>query len=98
MRLRFTRVNMKLKQYFLASDPPNIKVLDFTGKTHEEMDKELSRLASIPIRLTNRPLNRIYLVRSWDGMQGIYLGVSHLTMDSWSICVFLKYVMDVYES
>lgn len=98
MRLRLTRVKMKLKQYFLESDPPEIKVLDFSGKTHEEMDKELYRLAAIPIGLTHRPLNRIYMVRSWDGMKGIYLGVSHLTMDSWSICVFLKYVMDVYES
>ena len=98
MRLRLTRVKMKMKQFFLESDPPEIKLLDFSGKTHEEMDKELYRLAAIPIRLTNRPLNRIFLVRSWDGMQGIYLGVSHLSMDSWAICVLLKYIMDIYES
>lgn len=98
MRLRLTRVNMKMKQYFMESDPPEVKVLDFTGKTQQEMDKELYRLAAIPIHLTNRSLNRIFLVRSWDGMQGIYLGVSHLALDSWAICVLLKYMMDVYES
>ena len=98
MRLRLTRVKLKLKQYYLPSDPPKIEMLDFTGKTQAEMDAELSRLAGIPIRLTNRPLHRTYLVKSWDGLQGIMLGVSHLAMDSWSICVLLKYVMDIYES
>ncbi len=98
MRLRMKHVKLKMKQYYLPSDPPDIRLLDFTGKSRQEMDQELYRLAAVPIRLTGGPLNRIFIVRSWDGLQGIYLGVSHLAMDSWSICVLLKFIMDVYET
>jgi hypothetical protein len=98
MRLRLKRVKFKMKQYFLDSDPPEIGLLDFTGKTQDEMDRELYRLAAIPIRLTNRPLHKTFLVRSWDGLQGIYVGVSHLAMDSWAICMLFKYIMDIYEA
>ncbi len=98
MRLRLFKIKGKMKQQFLTEDPPTIGMLDFTGRSEAEMETELKRLAAITITRKNKPLSRIFIVKSWDGKQGIYLGVSHLIMDSWSICVFLKYVLDVYES
>ena len=97
-RLRMTRSRGKVKQYFAGAEKPEIEILDFTGKTQADMDKQFYRLARTPIKIINRPLSKVFFVHSWDGMDGIYFGVSHLILDSWAICVFMQFVMEVYES
>ena len=97
-RLRMTKMGKKIKQYFAESEKPEIKVLDYTGKTEAEMDKQLYKYARTPIRIINRSMTRVFFVHSWNGMDGIYFGVSHMILDSWGICVFLQFVMEVYES
>lgn len=97
-RLRITKLNRKVKQYFTDKEELDIKMLDFSGQTEENMDKCLHRFAKKPIRIYNKPMTRVFLVRSWNGLNGIYFGVSHLILDSWGICVFLQYVMEVYEA
>ena len=97
-RLRMTKVDGKIKQYFADTEKPEVGLLDFTGKTQEEMDEHLSKIAHKPIRILNKPVTKVFLVRAWNGMDGIYFGVSHMVLDSWGICVFLQYVMEVYEA
>lgn len=98
LRIRFTKVGKEIKQYFLEKETPSIKTLDFTGQTREQMDKKLYKLASRPFYVKNRLMSSFYMVRSSEGMTGIYLGVSHLILDSWGICVLIKYIMDTYEA
>jgi hypothetical protein len=97
-RLRFIKVGGKIKQYFIPKEQPQIEVLDFSGKTQADMDKCFYKYASTPFKLINRPMSKVFLVHSWDGMDGIYFGVSHMILDSWGICVFLQFVMEVYEA
>ena len=97
-RLRMTKVDGKIKQYFADTEKPEVGLLDFTGKTQEEMDEHLSKIAHKPIRILDKPVTKVFLLRSWNGMDGIYFGVSHMVLDSWGICVFLQYVMEVYEA
>ncbi len=97
-RLRITKVGRKIQQYFTENEKPDIQMLDFTGQTEEGMDKCLHRYAKKPIRIFNKRMTRVFLVRSWNGYDGIYFGVSHLILDSWGICVFLQYVMEVYDA
>jgi len=43
MRLRMKHVKLKMKQYYLPSDPPDIGLLDFTGKSRQEIDAALNK-------------------------------------------------------
>ena len=97
-RVRFIRTEKQIKQYFAQTEKPNIDILDFTGKTQDVMDKHLYRFARTPLKIIDRPMTRVFLVHSWNKMDGIYFGVSHMVLDSWGICVFLQYVMEVYEA
>ena len=97
-RLRMTKMGGKVKQYFAETDKPQIEILDFSGQTQGKMDRLLYSMAAKPIKIINRPMTRVFLIRSWNGINGIYFGVSHLILDSWAICVFLQYVMEVYEA
>ena len=97
-RLRMTKMGGKVKQYFADKEKPKIEMLDFSGQNQDKMDKCLYRLARTPIKIINSSMTRVFLVRSWNGMDGIYFGVSHMILDSWGICVFLQYVMEVYEA
>ena len=98
LRIRLKKVDKRVVQYFLPAVEPTIGMLDFTGKTQEQMDRHLYHLASKPFYLLNRPLSRMWVVRSPDGLCGIYLGVSHMIMDSWAICMLMKHVMDLYRA
>jgi hypothetical protein len=62
------------------------------------MDRALYRLARRPFYVKHRQMSRFWFVRSSDGMSGIYLGISHMILDSWGICVLMKYIMDVYDA
>jgi len=97
-RLRFVKVDKKIKQTFIPNEKPDIQTLDFRGKTQEEMDKTLYGYARTPFKLINKPMSKVFFIHSWDGMDGIYFGVSHMILDSWGICVFLQFVMEVYEA
>ncbi len=97
-RLRFTKIERKIKQYFIPTEQPHIEVLDFSGKTQADMDKCFYNYAHKPFKFIDKPMSKVFLVHSWNGMDGIYFGVSHMILDSWGICVFLQFVMEVYES
>ena len=97
-RLRFIKVDRKVKQYFIPTERPQIEVLDFSGKTEADMDKCLHKFARTPFKFIDKPMSKVFLVHSWNGMDGIYFGVSHMILDSWGICVFLQFVMEVYEA
>ena len=97
-RLRFTKIDRKIKQYFIPTERPQTEVLDFSGKTQADMDKCLYKYAHTPFKIIDKPMSKVFLLHSWDGMDGIYFGVSHMILDSWGICVFLQFVMEVYEA
>ena len=97
-RLRFIKIDRKIKQYFIPTERPQIEVLDFSGKTQAAMDKCLYKYAHTPFKIIDKPMSKVFLLHSWDGMDGIYFGVSHMILDSWGICVFMQFVMEVYEA
>lgn len=98
LRIRLKRVDGRIVQHFLPEEPQNPQLLDFTGWAQDRVDRKLYKLASRPFRVLNRPMSRIWMVRSPEGQCGIYFGVSHIILDSWGICVLMKYVMDVYNA
>lgn len=97
-RIRIVKVGREVKQYFAEHEEPSIEYLDFRGKTLEEMEKKLYKIAHKPISVFEKPMSKVYLMHSFDGKSGIYFAVSHLIMDFWAITIFFKDVLEIYEA
>lgn len=98
LRLRVVKVDKEMKQYFADYEEPDIEFLDFRGKTQEQMEKKLKKIARKPISILGKSMSKVYILRAYDGKWGIYFVVSHLIMDSWAITVFFKDVLMIYEA
>lgn len=98
LHLRITKQDKKEKQYFADNALQEITFLDFTGKTREEMDNEFLKIARKRITYYDKPLSKIYLVKSYDGKSGMCLLNGHIIMDSWGVTVFYKDLFEVYEA
>lgn len=98
LKLRITKVGKDLKQYFSDNGLQEIETLDFTGTSPEFMDEKLHRLAEKPITHNDKPLSKIYCLKSYDGKTGIFFIVSHMALDSWGITLFYKDLLKIYET
>jgi len=97
-RVRITKDGKKEKQYFADNGLQEIEFLDFSGKTQAEMENKFSAIARKRITYYNKPLSKIYLVKSFDGKTGVCFINSHIMMDSWAVTVFYKDLFEVYEA
>lgn len=97
LRLRFTKVDGKIKQYFI--DPykvDNIPVMEFKSK--EEQDKFLSKDAKTPVKFLKGETFRVIFYRTADGKSGIYFNVSHIVTDALGAAVFYMDLLAVYHA
>lgn len=98
MRLRLLKSKEDVKQYFIPSEDKEVEFKDFTGCTEDEMEKTIHKWAGQKFKLYEASLNRIVMFKSYDNWCGIFMNVHHTTMDSYSIMMFYKDVMDIYFS
>ena len=98
LRVRITKEKKKEKQYFADSGLQTIEILDFSGKSQLEMDQALTKIAAGRITYYDKPLSKIYLLRSFDGKTGVCLLNSHMILDSWGVTVFYKDLFAIYEA
>lgn len=97
MRLRLTQDKEgKWYQYVVDQEERDIEFVDFTGKTMEEAENTMRGWTQIPFEHKDEPLNRIVMIKTPDGYNGVYLLVDHITMDAQSIFCFLKDVIELY--
>jgi len=94
--IRVTRQGKEILQYFTDRKALLLETLDFTGKTNEEMEKFFFRIARKAIPLYDQPLAKIYIVKTPDGMCGIFSCICHLMMDTWAITLFYRDVVAIY--
>lgn len=99
MRLRFAvDKEGNWYQYVVAKEEREIEFVDFTGKTMEEAEKEMTAWTQVPFKQQDSPMNRIVMIRTPDGYDGLYLLVDHMTMDAQSLICFLKDIVEIYCS
>ncbi|MGN0142259.1 MAG: condensation domain-containing protein [Roseburia sp.] len=97
MRLRFAQdKDGEWYQYVVAKEERDIEFVDFTGKTMEEAETVMRGWTEVPFEHQDEPQNRIVMIKTPDGYNGIYLLVDHLTMDAQSLICFLKDVIELY--
>lgn len=99
MRLRFVKDKEgNWYQYVVDKEEREIEFVDFTGKTMEEAEEIMGNWTKVPFEHQDSVMNKIVMIKTPDGFQGIYLLVDHLTMDAQSLICFLKDIIEIYCS
>ena len=98
MRLRFAydKNEEQWYQYIVDKEERDIEYVDFSGKTMEEAEAIMTEWTRVPFVREDSPMNRIVLIKTPDGNQGIYLLGDHMTLDAQSLICFLKDVIELY--
>ena len=96
MRLRFALDKEgECYQYVADKEERDIEFVDFSGKTMEEAEAVMRGWTEEPFQLEDSPMNRIVMIRTPDGYNGLYLLVDHLTMDAQSLICFMKDIIEL---
>ena len=62
----------------------------------EEAEKIMTEWTAVPFEMEDAPMNRIVIIKTPDGNQGLYLLANHLILDAQSLICFLKDVIELY--
>jgi hypothetical protein len=96
-RLRFHQEDDKsLWQYVVPDVPQDIELHDYRHWNEEDIHKKLTEYTKIPFNMYDSQLNRIIMIQFPDGYNGLYINVQHMTMDSSSLFLFLKDIIEIY--
>ncbi len=99
MRLRFTEdADGNVWQYIADREERDIEFFDFSSWEGWAAELKMREWTSIPFARYDSPLNRVVMIITPDGFQGIYLLVDHMTMDAQSLILFLKDIIEIYCS
>lgn len=98
MRLRFAydKKEKQWYQYVIEKEEREIEYVDFTGKTMEEAEEIMKEWTTVPFQREDSPMNRLVIIKTPDGNQGIYLLADHLTLDAQSLICFMKDIIEIY--
>lgn len=98
LRLRFTKPdkNGEILQYFVPQESRDIRFVDFTGNTSEEIDAQMYHWTAIPFKRYDSPMNEFIMISLPDGYQGIYLRIDHMLTDSCGIIFMINDIMELY--
>ena len=100
MRLRFAydKKEKQWYQYVVEKEEREIEYVDFSGKTMEEAEAVMKKWTEVPFEREDSPMNRLVIIKTPDGNQGVYLLGDHLTLDAQSLICFLKDIIEIYSS
>lgn len=100
MRLRFAydKEEKQWYQYVAEKEEREIEYVDFSGKSMEEAEAIMKGWTEVPFEREDSPMNKIVMIKTPDGNQGIYLLGDHLTLDAQSLICFLRDVIELYCS
>ena len=97
LRIRFTKKNKKLMQYFIDKQKfENIPVLEF--KTETEQVEFINKLKKKPIKYMKGQVIEPYFIKTFDGKNMVFLKVCHLILDIYGINVIFRDLFAVYEA
>lgn len=97
MRLRFVEdEDGEVYQYIVPTEDRDIPLYDFSNWNEEDAHNEMRRWTAIPFERYNSPMNKVIMIKLPGGYNGIYLKVDHMTMDSSSIIMFNRDVLEIY--
>ena len=97
-RLAYDRKEKEWYQYIVEKEEREIEFVDFTGKTMEEAEAEMTAWTRIPFDKEDEPMNRVVIIKTPDGFEGMFIVGDHRFLDAQSLIGFLKDVIELYCS
>lgn len=97
LRLRYTKVDKQLKQYFLPSFKMS-KVPMKYFRSVEQRNEYLDKDAQKPVRFDKGECYRILFYKTANAGSGIYFNVTHISMDALGAVIFFLDLMAVYRA
>lgn len=100
MRLRFVYDSKEKQwyQYVVEKEDRDIEYFDFSGNTMEEAEAVMTAWTRVPFKMQDSPMNRIVMIKTPDGNQGMFILINHLISDAQSLIYFMKDVIELYCS
>lgn len=98
MRVRFAydKKEEQWYQYVVEKEERDIEYVDFTGKTMEEAAEIMTGWTRVPFQREDGPMNRVVMIKTPDGCQGLYVLGDHMLLDAQSLICFLRDVIELY--
>lgn len=89
----------KIMQYFYDDEPDEIKTVDFTGETPEELEIVLDKESKKPFPHNSMDIQlyRAMIIKKPDGKYGIYFCVSHLAFDAYALMEMASDMLYIYR-
>ena len=95
-RLVFDKKEKEWYQYIADKEDREIEFVDFTGKTMEEAEAEMTAWTRVPFDKEDEPMNKVTIIKTPDGYEGMYLVGDHRFLDAQSLIGFMKDVIELY--
>ncbi|MDE6607976.1 MAG: peptide synthetase [Lachnospiraceae bacterium] len=95
-RLAYDETEKEWYQYIADKEEREIEFVDFSGKTMEEAEAEMTAWTRIPFDKEDEPMNKVVIIKMPDGFEGMYLVGDHRFLDAQSLICFMKDVIELY--
>lgn len=95
-RLVYDKKEEEWYQYIADKEEREIPFVDFTGKSMEEAEAEMTAWTRVPFDKEDEPMNKVVIIKMPDGFQGMFLVGDHRFIDAQSLIGFLKDVIELY--
>lgn len=95
-RLAYDKTEKEWYQYIADKEEWEIDFVDFSGKTMEEAEAEMTAWTRIPFDKEDAPMNKVTIIKMPDGFEGMYIVGDHRFLDAQSLICFLKDVIELY--
>lgn len=98
MRIRFTQdKDGNWYQYVIDQDErKDIEFVDFTRQSMVEAYEVMRQWTQVPFERESSCMNRIVMIKTIDGYNGLYLLIDHMTADAQALIGFFKDVIEIY--
>ena len=100
MNCRITAQGEKLMQYFVDDIPENIRIIDLTAASEDEITKTIDKWSAVPFpnKGMDVPLYRINILKMPGGTYNLYFCVCHMIMDAYALMGCMSYIGQIYEA
>lgn len=85
-----------VRQYVHDGVDGEFELVDFTGKTMEEMEQRILEWNRVPIFRYNSQLYEFKMIKAPDGRCGIFSKLDHMITDAWTSALLCKDIIEVY--
>lgn len=96
--IRMHKVGKTVKQYFSEKPPEPVIVMDYSDRTNEVLETDINTWSRTPFPNDSLDvqLYSVRLIKKPNGLYGVYLCVSHLAFDAYSLIMMASEILTLY--